>query len=279
MTANYFPHDYHARHDPKLLALRRRHGLAGLGAYWCLVEFMYEQEGSLGTSELEDLAYDLRWEVNDLQALIYDFDLFQVDEATGRITSSAVTERLHVRAEKREKAQKSATGRWGNANAMRTHSERIATPPADAMPTQSDRNAKKGKERKGKENIKDSKLTREDADGVVVSPAPTDLEKLALQISPGARAAWDGYLELRRRQRWPMTPYSLGLIIRKLLQLRPDDPDGQRHLLEVAAERGWRSIFEPRNETTNTRNHDPKPTLDQKYNDHAHALADKWGVR
>lgn len=139
--------------------------------------------------------------------------------------------------------------------------------------------AKHLKKRKEKESKKDSKLTLQDAEGVVVAPKPSELEEVALLISPGAREAWAGYLELRRRQRWPVTPYALRLIARKLQQLRPDDGEGQRHLLETAAERGWRSVFEPRDQNPNTRNHDPKPTLDQKYNDHAHALAAKWGVR
>ena len=277
--AHYFPHDYHARHDPKLLALRRRHGLAGLGLYWCLVEFLYEQDGELEADEVHDLAYDLRCEEDLLAAVLYAFGLFNWDPDTKRLTSARVTERLQIRAEKSEKAQKSAANRWRNANAMPSQSERNANAMRTHTTPQSDRNAKKEKERKEKESKKDSKLTLPDADGVVVSQTTTDLEEVALLISPGAREAWAGYLELRRRQRWPVTPYALRLIARKLQQLRPDDGEGQRHLLETAAERGWRSVFEPRDQNPNTRNHDPKPTLDQKYNDHAHALAAKWGVR
>lgn len=284
MTAHYFPHDYHARHDPKLLALRRQHGLAGLGAYWCLVEFIYEQDGELTADELHDLAYDLRCEEQLLAALIYDFGLFQYDQDRKVVTCAAVTERLQVRAEKREKAQKSANNRWNGANAMPTHSDRIPSRTDSAESTQSDRNAIKGKERKEKESKEDSKLTNKRGDEVAV---PTEKKTTPKKVShpaphPELAEAWSAYLELRQRNRWATTDYSVKLLIGKLEKLRPGDPAGQRELLEVAIERGWRGIFEPRDQTTTpntTRKNETKPTLADRYNDHAAHLADKWGLR
>lgn len=42
--AYYFQHDANARHDPKLLMLRKEHGVAGIGRWWILVEILREQE-------------------------------------------------------------------------------------------------------------------------------------------------------------------------------------------------------------------------------------------
>ncbi len=44
---DWLRHDIGARRDPKLIALKRRQGMAGLGRWWALVELLAEQDGSL----------------------------------------------------------------------------------------------------------------------------------------------------------------------------------------------------------------------------------------
>lgn len=39
----WFKHDYGSRNDMKLSILRSKHGLSGIGAYWCLVELLHEE--------------------------------------------------------------------------------------------------------------------------------------------------------------------------------------------------------------------------------------------
>lgn len=39
----YFPHDYNAQNDPKMITLLHRCGLEGIGAYWVIVELMHQQ--------------------------------------------------------------------------------------------------------------------------------------------------------------------------------------------------------------------------------------------
>ena len=41
--AYYFPHDYNARNDPKILALRSVFGAEGYGVYWMMIERLREQ--------------------------------------------------------------------------------------------------------------------------------------------------------------------------------------------------------------------------------------------
>lgn len=43
--AYYFPHDSNARNDPRLLMLRAKHGPAGYGVYFMLIEMLREQSG------------------------------------------------------------------------------------------------------------------------------------------------------------------------------------------------------------------------------------------
>lgn len=147
----YFSHDYHARHDPKLLTLRRKLGLEGLGAYWCLVEFMYEQGGSLTVEEAHDLAYDLACDHNLLHAIISDFGLFQeAKDEQGKpiIVCQAITERLNLRSIRADKYSKNAQKRWKNADNDNQHDNSNAM----AMQNECKSDALKGKERKGKEN-------------------------------------------------------------------------------------------------------------------------------
>jgi hypothetical protein len=43
----YFPHDYHARHDPKLERLRMEFGPVTDGIFWDIIEMLYEENGYL----------------------------------------------------------------------------------------------------------------------------------------------------------------------------------------------------------------------------------------
>jgi len=116
----YFPHDYHARHDPKLEKLRISMGCEGVGIFWCLVEMLYEENGYLTIADVAVYSKLLFSETDKIMAVIKNYDLFTINE--GRFYSDTLLKRLEHLRIKREKAKESASHRW-NANAMRTHSE------------------------------------------------------------------------------------------------------------------------------------------------------------
>lgn len=118
---NWFSHDEGARNDPKLIKVLMRLGQAGKGVYWDLIEMLYEQNGHLLLSECESYAFALRTECDLLKKLIGDFDLFENDGTS--FWSPSVLRRLAQRKGKSEKASESASKRWQNADAMRTHSK------------------------------------------------------------------------------------------------------------------------------------------------------------
>ena len=134
----YFSHDYNARNVEKIKRLIRKHGMQGYGVFWSIVEDLYNNANALRT-DYEGIAYDLRTDSDLVASVVNDFDLFVFDgEYFG---SNSVQERLDQRNDKSEKARKSASYRWENANALQP---------------QSDSNAKKerkGNEIKGKETI------------------------------------------------------------------------------------------------------------------------------
>jgi len=156
----YFPHDFNARNDPKLIKLMMKYGMQGIGIFWCIVEMLYEQNGNLEVSECETIAFELRIDVNIILDIIENFELFEKKD--GKYFSKSVKKRLNKIKQKSESAKKGASKRWknkalpNNANALDTDSERNT----NAMLEQSEGNANKRKEIKGKE----SKINNSDID-------------------------------------------------------------------------------------------------------------------
>jgi len=129
MNSLYFPHDHHARHDPKMEKLFFKYGVAGWGVYWALIEMLYEQDGYIDWDNLANHAQTLRINLEMINNIIEDFGLFEFDG--NRVWSNSVLARIEKINQKRGKASESAYKRW-DANASQTH-----------MPTQCDGNALK----------------------------------------------------------------------------------------------------------------------------------------
>ncbi len=121
----FFPHDYNARNDRKLIKLVSTHGMAGLGVYWCVVEMLYEEAGYLPI-EYDRITFELRTEYDLVKSVINDFELFQFDEE--KFWSETAISRLKLRMDKSEKARNSVLLRWEkyerNTNVIRTNNER-----------------------------------------------------------------------------------------------------------------------------------------------------------
>lgn len=75
----YFQHDYNARNDPKLQDVLITHGVAGLGVFWCIVEQLYEQDGTLALKSCKSIAYALHAKVAMVESVVKDYGLFEND--------------------------------------------------------------------------------------------------------------------------------------------------------------------------------------------------------
>ena len=121
---NYFPHDFNARNDIKLKKVIMELGLKGIGLYWCIIEYLYENGGYLTLDEdIDLLAYELRIDKESIIDLIEKYDLFKKNK--NKFYSPSVLTRLEVINEKSNTNRKNALKRWHNknTNAMRPHSE------------------------------------------------------------------------------------------------------------------------------------------------------------
>jgi hypothetical protein len=117
----YFTHDFNARQDAKIKRLIMKHGMAGYGMFWSIVEDLYNNANALPT-DYESIAFDLRSTTEIVMSIVKDFGLFVVDSDT--FGSMSVQGRLDARAAKSKKARDSAHKRWNNdANALQTDSD------------------------------------------------------------------------------------------------------------------------------------------------------------
>lgn len=159
----YFPHDYDASSDIKMVALLNKYGATGVGIYWMLVEMLHKEESScihIDEDHLPLLAGNMRLEEDMLRAVIADcatkFKLFTLNGNC--ITSVRVQNNKERRNQIRQ--SRSVAGRRGAEITNSLKSANADKNPANAgdIPANGRQNpakSSKGKESKGKESKED----------------------------------------------------------------------------------------------------------------------------
>lgn len=154
----FFSHDFGARNDPKLQNVLMEHGCEGLGVFWCVVEQIYEQGGSLPLANCKSIAFALHVDCKVVESIVKDFNLFGTD---GEIFwSESINNRLAKRAEIAQKRKNAAFNRWNkpqNYSNAQSCDANALNENANAMLC----NAIKEKERKEKENKENNNIDRE----------------------------------------------------------------------------------------------------------------------
>jgi hypothetical protein len=138
--AYYFSHDANSQDDPKCMTLIDQLGMEGYGIFWALIEKLRAEKGyKLPLSTVP--AFAKRWGTSKekVETVIKSYNLFKI--SNNYFFSLRLKQSME---EKTELAKRSASIRWGNANALQPQSKRIA----NGM--QND--AIKVKESKGKES-------------------------------------------------------------------------------------------------------------------------------
>jgi uncharacterized protein YdaU (DUF1376 family) len=144
----YFSHDYNSRIDRKMVNLQMKHGMTGVGIYWCLVEIAYENNGMIPSGDCERIAFELRTEYERIKSVLEDFELFY--QSNGFYRSESIDRRLQEREEKSASARKSINARWGKPK-----DQQVDT---NVLRTNDKRNTIKEKESKVKEKKEDNKI-------------------------------------------------------------------------------------------------------------------------
>lgn len=105
----WFSHDYNSRTDGKIMKLRMKHGMEGVGVYWCIVEMLYEENGFVSL-DYDRITFELRTNEELVKSVINDFGLFEVNSE--RFWSNAALERLSIRKDKSQQAKSAINKRW-----------------------------------------------------------------------------------------------------------------------------------------------------------------------
>lgn len=130
----YFQHDYNSRNDPKIIGLIVSQGLEGLGFYWCVIECMYEQGGSMSIPDVMVMATFYRIDQTKAMSVIRDFGLFEIEDQT--IRSASIERRLAKTEEIAEKRRIAAANRW-NKDQEAEDPETPSAPTEPAVPAES----------------------------------------------------------------------------------------------------------------------------------------------
>ncbi len=108
----YFSHDSNARHDEKILALRLKHGWAGYGIFWAVIEKMRENADYMCIKDYNLIAFDLRTDASQIKSIIEDFGLFVFTDDGKYFYSERLMDSMQLVEEKSSKARDSALERW-----------------------------------------------------------------------------------------------------------------------------------------------------------------------
>ena len=110
----FFKHDYGSRLSPEMLKLRMKEGMSGVGIYWCIIEQLFENGGTIKLADVAAIAYELRidGEEEKVQRVINDYGLFVTNQETCEFTARTVQEQLKHRKERSESAKRSIAKRW-----------------------------------------------------------------------------------------------------------------------------------------------------------------------
>lgn len=76
----FFKHDINASEDDKICELLANGGYEMLGYYWRFVEYLYSRGGKVYKNKLKSVSWSLHMDLNKLNELISNYDLFCEDE-------------------------------------------------------------------------------------------------------------------------------------------------------------------------------------------------------
>ena len=112
-STNYFSHDSNARNDEKLVRLRMRHGAAGYGVYFMILERLREEVDYMSAKDYNMIVFDLRVDAAIVKSVVEDFGLFTFTDDGKCFYSESFTRRMLVMEEAR--SRRSVAGKKGGA--------------------------------------------------------------------------------------------------------------------------------------------------------------------
>lgn len=165
----YFPHDYNAQEDEKILRLLSVLGWEGYGIYWGLIEkIASSSDARLKISDLEFIAFGMRTQCERITDVVRTYGLFEIEG--GYFWSKRLVRHFQEVAEKSDKARKSAKVRWASvASTSDSECERNANGYANASKNDAI------KEKKRNEMKENETISKEINKEKINLPTPTEI--------------------------------------------------------------------------------------------------------
>lgn len=163
----YFPHDFNASQDQKLIKLQREMGGDGLAIYWKLIERLGPETGHQLQDEDEtyvSLEWDFHFSADKIRQVVTNYGLFVIED--GYFYSNSLRERLRVMEESKERRAR-AGSLGGKAKAANKQNNSNATKNKNNAKAEAEQCLSNGegfeKEKKQKKNneIKERKERKE----------------------------------------------------------------------------------------------------------------------
>lgn len=232
----YFSHDLNARNDRKMIRLAMKHGMEGVGIYWCIVEMMYEEQGCIMQTECERIAYELRTSCDKVESVLQDFDLFYADENCWY--SASVNRRIEAQIQISNGAKKAAQTRWEKYRNQSVSSENAAD-----MRSHTNRNANKEKKSKEKESKENINTARE------LLPARIEKKQLFEVGEYGFFEpivdSWVTYKKSKGQSY--KTKQTLDVFVKRLIEISGGDYSTAEAIVNQSIGNNWAGIFELKN--------------------------------
>lgn len=127
MKSYYFPHDYNARNDVKVLFLRQQLGMEGYGIFWYLIECLADSGGKLPLKIVSLLSSQMGVDEKIVKEVINNFDLFKISD--NQFSSDRLTHHLDGIKLFSESGKKGALVRWGDRVVNGVAIREVNTPP------------------------------------------------------------------------------------------------------------------------------------------------------
>lgn len=110
---SYFSHDSNARNDEKILRLRMKHGAAGYGVYFMILERLREEADYVSAKDYNMIAFDFRVDSAIVKSVVEDFRLFAFTDDGKGFYSESFLQRMNIKDSVRNKCKDAAVARWG----------------------------------------------------------------------------------------------------------------------------------------------------------------------
>jgi len=147
----YFQHDNHSREDEKLIEVRMKHQMAGIGVYWCLVEMLHEGNGYIETKP-KLLAFQLQVDeqvINDVVEICFSVE---DDKITCNRVKQNLLYREEIKLKKSEAGKKGMSVRWNKNNSSVITNDNSVITEYNSVITEHNKEKEKEKE-KDKEKV------------------------------------------------------------------------------------------------------------------------------